>query len=432
MFAGVKGWRNRPLMRELENTQCAGGAIRWLGEVADDDLAALYRGAQFTVYPSLTEGWGLPVQESLAFGVPCIASKAGAIPEAGRDLAVYVDPTDDAEVSEAIDRYLTDQTVLAAARSRIATFLASGRLATWNDAARQVLDAAERSLSVRAAQDRLLPHRQPDLPAGAQCPVRGNRRRDRPGAVEQALRLEPRQLLAAGDLWLSPIRLRTQPMARLRPDLRADRRLLCPLLRPELATLPALARRHGARLIETPDVNSAATRAAVQTYAPDFIVVMNFDQILKPPLIALAEVAAVNVHPALLPALRGPCPELWAVARKLGVSGATVHVIEDQTIDAGRVLARIVVPIDRAPSVGELNTRLFLAGARALPAALARLEADKAAGEPQNLSAGEYLGYPTAAEMAGFRRAGLRLCRAGHAIRLIAAALGVARWKDHG
>jgi methionyl-tRNA formyltransferase len=67
----------------------------------------------------------------------------------------------------------------------------------------------------------------------------------------------------------------------------------------------------------------------VQAYAPDFIVSMNFDQILQPPLIALARIAAVNVHPGPLPALRGPCPELWAVARKLGVSGATIHVIED-------------------------------------------------------------------------------------------------------
>jgi len=59
------------------------------------------------------------VQESLAFGVPCIASKAGAIPEVGGDLAVYVDPTDDAQVSAAIDRYLTDPAALAAApRSR--------------------------------------------------------------------------------------------------------------------------------------------------------------------------------------------------------------------------------------------------------------------------------------------------------------------------
>jgi glycosyltransferase involved in cell wall biosynthesis len=147
VFAGVKGWRNRPLMRELESTQFAGGAIRWLGEVDDSGLAALYRGALFTVYPSLTEGWGLPVQESLAFGLPCIASMTGAIPEAGRGLVVYVDPNDDAQVSEAIDRYLTDPGALATARSRIAAFLASERLPSWNDAAHMVLDAAERSLS---------------------------------------------------------------------------------------------------------------------------------------------------------------------------------------------------------------------------------------------------------------------------------------------
>jgi folate-dependent phosphoribosylglycinamide formyltransferase PurN len=201
------------------------------------------------------------------------------------------------------------------------------------------------------------------------------------------------------------------------------------LLGPSLAILPELARRHGARFVETANVNSAETIATVQAYAPDFIVVMNFDQILQPPLIAVPRIAAVNVHPALLPNLRGPCPDLWAVAKRLQVSGATVHVIEDQTIDAGRVLARIEVPIEGAPSVGELNTGLFLAGARALPGALAKLEADRTAGEPQKLSEGQYLGYPTAAEMAGFRRAGLRLCRVSHAVRLIAAALGVAPWR---
>jgi folate-dependent phosphoribosylglycinamide formyltransferase PurN len=201
------------------------------------------------------------------------------------------------------------------------------------------------------------------------------------------------------------------------------------LLRPSLTTLPELARRHGARFVETANVNSAETLAAVQAYAPDFIVVMNFDQILQPPLIAVPRIATVNVHPALLPNLRGPCPDLWAVARRLSVSGATVHAIEDQTIDAGRVLARIEVPIEGALSVGELNTRLFLAGARALPGALAKIEADRTAGEPQKLSKGQYLGYPTAAEMAGFRRAGLRLCHVSHAVRLIAAALGVAPWR---
>jgi folate-dependent phosphoribosylglycinamide formyltransferase PurN len=198
---------------------------------------------------------------------------------------------------------------------------------------------------------------------------------------------------------------------------------------PALATLPELARRHGARFVETADVNSAETLAAVRACAPDFIVVMNFDQILQPPLIGLPKVAALNVHPSLLPRLRGPCPVLWAQARRERISGATVHAIEDRTIDTGRILAQVEMPVDDASSVGELTTQLFLAGARALPAALTRLEADRTAGRPQLLSDGEYLGYPTALQMKDFRRAGLRLCRLRHAIRLISAALGVTRWK---
>jgi methionyl-tRNA formyltransferase len=198
---------------------------------------------------------------------------------------------------------------------------------------------------------------------------------------------------------------------------------------PSLATLPELARRHNARLIETPDVNSAETLAAVRACAPDFIVVMNFDQILQPPLIALPKVAALNVHPSLLPQLRGPCPVLWARARQERISGATVHAIEDRTIDTGRVLAQVEVPIDGTSSVGELTTQFFLAGARALPTALTRLAADSTAGQTQQLSDGQYLGYPTALQMKEFRRGGLRLCRLRHAARLILAALGVTRWK---
>lgn len=198
---------------------------------------------------------------------------------------------------------------------------------------------------------------------------------------------------------------------------------------PALATLQELARRHNARLVETTDVNSDYAMAAVEAYAPDFIVVMNFDQILRPPLIALAKIGTVNVHPSLLPALRGPCPVLWALAQRRQMSGATVHVIEDQSIDAGRVLERVEVPIDDRPSMGELNGRLFLAGALALPGALAKLAADRSAGQPQILSEGEYLRYPSPTEMASFRRSGLRLCQFGHVFHLIAASLGVASWK---
>lgn len=143
VFVGVTGWRSRPLLRHLEKTRFADGAIRWFSRVSDPELAALYRGALFTLYPSLLEGWGLPVQESLSYGVPCIASKAGAIPEAGLDLALYVDPANQEELVDAIERYATDPAVLAGASSRIRAWLEhKDKLPSWNDAARTVVETA--------------------------------------------------------------------------------------------------------------------------------------------------------------------------------------------------------------------------------------------------------------------------------------------------
>jgi glycosyltransferase involved in cell wall biosynthesis len=143
VFVGVKGWRSRPLLRQLEKNRFADGAIRWFNRINDIELAALYRGALFTVYPSFLEGWGLPVQESISYGVPCIASKAGAIPEAGLDLAFYVDPRDDSEIVNAIERYATEPTRLARARWRIAAWLErKDKLPSWNDAARAILELA--------------------------------------------------------------------------------------------------------------------------------------------------------------------------------------------------------------------------------------------------------------------------------------------------
>ena len=69
----------------------AGG--RWLGHVSDTDLADLYRAAAVTAYPSLYEGFGLPVVEAMACGCPVVASDRGAIPEVAGDAAVLVEPS---------------------------------------------------------------------------------------------------------------------------------------------------------------------------------------------------------------------------------------------------------------------------------------------------------------------------------------------------
>lgn len=199
--------------------------------------------------------------------------------------------------------------------------------------------------------------------------------------------------------------------------------------RPALGTLADLAASCGARLVEAPNINSAETLSEVAAYRPDVVVVMNFDQILATPFIALPRLGVINIHPSLLPSLRGPCPVIWALAQKRPFSGATIHVIEDGTIDAGRVLAQVEVPLRRGLSVAEVNTSLFLAGAVALPKTIKEFAADSCRGRAQDLGEGQYLGFPTAADMASSRRAGLRLCRLWHAVHLIAAALGLAGWK---
>lgn len=79
----------------------AGAAVRWLGRVRDDELADLYRAAAVTAYPSLYEGFGLPVVEAMACGCPVVASDRGAIPEVAGGAAILTPPAPEA-IAEAI------------------------------------------------------------------------------------------------------------------------------------------------------------------------------------------------------------------------------------------------------------------------------------------------------------------------------------------
>ncbi len=88
--------------------------------VSDAELEAAYRTARFSVFPSLHEGYGLPVAESLAFGLPVITSAFGSTAEIGAGGGVVlVDPRNDAELTAAMRSLLTDDERLATLRAEI-------------------------------------------------------------------------------------------------------------------------------------------------------------------------------------------------------------------------------------------------------------------------------------------------------------------------
>jgi glycosyltransferase involved in cell wall biosynthesis len=76
----------------------------WLGRVSDQELARLYRGARCLVYPSLYEGFGIPVLEAMACGIPVVTSAGGATEEVAGGAAVLVDPLDAGSIAEGIEQ----------------------------------------------------------------------------------------------------------------------------------------------------------------------------------------------------------------------------------------------------------------------------------------------------------------------------------------
>jgi glycosyltransferase involved in cell wall biosynthesis len=99
LVVGASGWGD---------VRVEGDGVRWLGEVRDEELARLYRGARCVAYVSLYEGFGLPVLEAMACGAPVVAARSPALEEVADGAAVLVDPLDPDAIAgglvEAIDR----------------------------------------------------------------------------------------------------------------------------------------------------------------------------------------------------------------------------------------------------------------------------------------------------------------------------------------
>ncbi|MEM7203741.1 MAG: glycosyltransferase family 1 protein [Planctomycetota bacterium] len=113
------------------------------GYLTVEDVAAVYAGADLTIYASFAEGWGIPIVESLSMGTPVVTSNTTSMPEAGRDHVRYFDPSDLDEMTQVIGAALDDLGALAVQREAGIQY---GRGFTWRAAVERTV-AVYRSLA---------------------------------------------------------------------------------------------------------------------------------------------------------------------------------------------------------------------------------------------------------------------------------------------
>ena len=155
VFVGMNGWGVADLLHDIDLDPLTAGLIVRLNHVTDAELQQLYQAALFCVYPSLYEGWGLPVGEALAMGKVVLSSDRGSLPEVGGDLVRYLDPWSPQLWADEIERMSFDAGWRQAWEHKVQTRY---QVRTWADAARSVQQAIDTLLLPQPPQPTPAPH----------------------------------------------------------------------------------------------------------------------------------------------------------------------------------------------------------------------------------------------------------------------------------
>lgn len=116
VLVGYKGWKSTEIHDRIRRYERRGW-VRYLGYVPEQDLPYLFAGARLFAYPSLYEGFGLPVMEAMASGVPVVCSNVGAMLEFASGIAICCEPSDKEGLSHALEKGLDDNVWHAEART---------------------------------------------------------------------------------------------------------------------------------------------------------------------------------------------------------------------------------------------------------------------------------------------------------------------------
>lgn len=116
ILAGQLGWRYQPLLRQIEESGLK-EAVRLLGYVPSSDLPAIYNLARAVAFPSIYEGFGLPIVEAMACGTPVLTSNLSSMAELGAGAALLVNPFSEEEIRDGLLRVLTEEALREELRS---------------------------------------------------------------------------------------------------------------------------------------------------------------------------------------------------------------------------------------------------------------------------------------------------------------------------
>ncbi len=140
VFVGRPGWMMENLLRRIAADRDLGDTLQMLSFVADDELAALYANAAFCVYPSLYEGYGLPVVEAFSYGKAVIASTGGALSEVVGEFSPCLDPRDEEAWHRTLRGWIEDPSQRAPYEDAIRTRY---RPTTWDEASAKLFGLIE-------------------------------------------------------------------------------------------------------------------------------------------------------------------------------------------------------------------------------------------------------------------------------------------------
>ena len=142
IVGGRNYWKSSPVVQKVEQLGLQ-DQVKLTGYIPDEDLPAIYNGADLFCLPSLYEGFGLPVLEAMACGVPVITSNSSSLPEVAGDAAILSDPYNVDEIASAMERILEEPELAQELRQR---GLARAAQFTWEKTARETIAVYEKVL----------------------------------------------------------------------------------------------------------------------------------------------------------------------------------------------------------------------------------------------------------------------------------------------